>query len=567
VHRLDSITGNITAFDVIDKSLDSAATAFADGPDGSVWIGTYVGGLLRYKNGKMTRLTTADGVPTGFVRDLFFDSMNRLWICTSIGGVGRIDNTVVEKPTVATMTVRDGLSSDQVTAAVEDRFGRIFFGTGRGIDVFVPETGRFQHYTTADGLADNFVNVATAMKDGTLWFGTLNGLSSFSPVANKPSKPPRTLISNVLVNGQRRPIGELGRTEVQLADLAPSENQLEIEFVSLNFAAGERLLYQYRFGSESEWSLPTQERKVTLPNLSSGRFSFEVRAINTAGEVSERPALVAFRVLPPVFLRWWFLMIAALLFFMVAYGSYTYRTARLREVNAALEEARAAEESLRISREDRIAELENVRSRIATDLHDDIGASLTQIAVLSEVAQTRSRGGAPDVEQLSKITEVSNELVGTMSDIVWSINPAKDQLSDLTQRMRRFAADVLAARDIRLHFAADAGLADRVISSNLRREIYLIFKESINNVVKHAKASNVHVNLNLRGGTLFLEVRDDGGGFDPAEASHAGNGNGLASMRRRASDMGGKIDVSSTPGVVTVVTAEFPIGSSDRGKV
>lgn len=558
VHRLSRETGKITTFEVIDKTLDSAATAFADGSDGSVWIGLYSGGLLRYKDGNMSRLTSADGVPTGFVRDLFVDRKLRMWICTAIGGVGRIDDISAEKPTISVMTVSNGLSSDQVTAAIEDRFGRIYFGTGRGIDRLDPETGRMQHFTTADGLADNFVNVATAMKDGTLWFGTLYGLSRFTPQPDRPRTAPKILISSVSVNGQRRSAGELGKVEVQLPELSSNENQIEIDFVSLNFAAGERLAYQYRFGGNENWSAPTQDRKVTLPNLSSGRFQFEVRAVNSAGQFSEQPARVSFRVLSPIYLRWWFVAIAAILLLMLVYGSYSYRTARLRDVNAALEEARSAEERLRISREERIAELESVRSRIATDLHDDIGASLTQIAVLSEVAQTQARRGSSAEEPLVKISDVSNELVGTMSDIVWSINPAKDHLSDLSQRMRRFAADILAARSIRFHFAGNDAANEIVIGSNLRREVFLIFKESINNVVKHSNAKNVWANLDVSNGRLKLSIKDDGKGFDDADNNES-IGNGLTSMARRSRELGGEFAIRSKIGGPTTVSAEFPI--------
>jgi len=232
----------------------------------------------------------------------------------------------------------------------------------------------------------------------------------------------------------------------------------------------------------------------------------------------------------------------------------------LREVNIALSEAREAEENLSRSRQERIAELEKVRSRIATDLHDDIGASLTQIVVLSEVAQAGSKGNATSAP-LTKISEVSNELVGTMSDIVWSINPTKDHISDLTQRMRRFASDVLTSRSIRFHFEANEDAATIVIGSNLRRELYLIFKESINNIAKHADAKNVWTEMDFSGGTLTLTIKDDGNGFDPLDASIAENGNGLASMRRRTQETGGQFDLHSAPGKPTEIKVRFPVES------
>src|SRR4030095_14137827 len=149
------------------------------------------------------------------------------------------------------------------------------------------------------------------------------------------------------------------------------------------------------------------------------------------------PATINFTIVPPVWQRTWFFALMALAVAGITAFVFHYRTARLREINLALREAKIAEEKLRRSREERLAELERVRARIATDLHDDIGASLTQIAILSEVAQAQGNGNANAAEPLAKITDVSNELVETMSDIVWSINPAKDHLSDLVQRMRR----------------------------------------------------------------------------------------------------------------------------------
>src|SRR5690606_38275780 len=200
-------------------------------------------------------------------------------------------------------------------------------------------------------------------------------------------------------------------------------------------------------GADQGWSEPTDHVTVTYANLRPAKYRFLVRAINTEGYVSSTPAAISFHISAPIWQRWWFIALAVVGIGLMVYGIYRYRTARLLEINAALEDARNAEERLRRSREERLIELERVRSRIATDLHDDIGASLTQIAILSEVAQTQGGNGTV-ITPLAKISEVSNELVGTMSDIVWSINPSKDHLSDLVQRMRRFASDILAPKYI-----------------------------------------------------------------------------------------------------------------------
>jgi signal transduction histidine kinase len=241
---------------------------------------------------------------------------------------------------------------------------------------------------------------------------------------------------------------------------------------------------------------------------------------------------------------------------------YSYRLARLREVNSALEEARSAEERLRHSREERLAELEQVRSRIATDLHDDIGASLTQIAILSEVAQAQSKNGSS--EPLKQITSVSNELVGTMSDIVWSINPQKDHFSDLTQRMRRFASDVLSAKRIGLQFEASHETDAVILNSNIRREVFLVFKEAINNIVKHSEAGRVEVTVGIDDGEMRLMIRDDGRGFASGATDDTDGGNGVPSMKRRAHAIDGRLEIETAAGDGTVIRLNVPIDRTTR---
>ena len=226
---------------------------------------------------------------------------------------------------------------------------------------------------------------------------------------------------------------------------------------------------------------------------------------------------------------------------------------------------------MRRAKEERLAELERVRKRIATDLHDDIGASLTQITILSEVArQSLTREGFHS-EQLGQISAVSNELVEAMSDIVWAINPKKDHLSDLVHRMRRFASDVFTARGLRFTFDAPDSAHDTSLGASVRREVFLIFKESVNNVLKHAHASGVAINFRLEAGRLELVISDDGRGFAPVdsvtlsgeyEPTDGTGGNGLYSMRRRAAEMGGSYEVRSKPGEGTTVTLTLPVGAA-----
>lgn len=207
----------------------------------------------------------------------------------------------------------------------------------------------------------------------------------------------------------------------------------------------------------------------------------------------------------------------------------------------------------------KLIEVERLRLRIAADLHDDVGSSLTQIAILSEVAR-RDLGDGPAAGRLDKIAEGARELAATVSDIVWSIDPERDRSQDLATRMRRFASDVLAAQGVRFRFDAAAAHQDLHLDGELRRQAYLIFKEAVNNVARHADCTAAAFVLAVDGGRLRLRIADNGRGFD---LSKAGGGHGLASMRRRAALLGGQLEIASSPGAGTTVELSTPLRQGD----
>jgi PAS domain S-box-containing protein len=237
-----------------------------------------------------------------------------------------------------------------------------------------------------------------------------------------------------------------------------------------------------------------------------------------------------------------------------------YFTGIIRDVS----ERRHAQAALRRTREERLRELERVRTRIAADLHDDIGSSLTKIVILSDVAQQSGSENGAAKESLDAISEISNELVESMSDIVWAINPKKDQLSELSHRMRRFASDMFTARKIKFQFRAQFD-EDVQLGANVRREVFLIFKESVNNVVRHSRCTEAAAQFSIEDGRLMLQVKDNGQGLKPAASKEATSGvyvsagNGLPSMNQRASDLGGEFRVISIQGEGTTVWLSVPL--------
>jgi signal transduction histidine kinase len=251
-----------------------------------------------------------------------------------------------------------------------------------------------------------------------------------------------------------------------------------------------------------------------------------VRAINADGLASQIPARFAFLVAAPIWMRWWFWALIGLVVGLGGYALYRYRVARILFVA-------------------------NMRTRIATDLHDDIGANLTKIAILSEVArQQRGNGNEETDSPLSSIARISRDSVDSMSDIVWAINPQRDSLRDLVRRMRRHAEDIFTTRDIALEFRAPDADEHLKLGVDVRRDLFLIFKEAVNNVARHSRCSSVKIDFRADGSELLLQVSDNGEGFDPAIESE---GQGLMSMRRRARTLNGTIEIVSRAGAGTTI--------------
>ena len=518
----DRQTGAIRAFSEADGlPLKPVPTQFAEDRAGNIWAALYHGGLARYRGGRFSLFGEHDGV-AGFIETLFVDSQGRLWVGTSAHGLVRIDDPTAEQPRFEIYGPAQGLSSSHIAALTEDRWGRLYAATGRGIDRFAPQSGgvgRFQHFTTADGVAPGALDLACRDRQGNLWFSTPLGVSQFVPTEDRPRSPPPVLVTGLSAGGVAQAVSDLGQSS--LTGLRFRQVPLRVDYVGLGFQPGGTLRYQYELeGADRDWSAPTDQRTVIYASLAPGSYRFRVRALAGDGASSPQPALVEFTILPPVWRTWWFLLACGTAAALVAYALHLYRLTQVLAVA-------------------------NVRTRIATDLHDDIGASLSQIAVLSEVAQrgvgNEIRNGTP----LAEIAGISRELVDSMSDIVWAINPDHDRLSNLVYRMRRFATDLLGGQGIALRFRSSVADHDLRIGANVRRQIYLIFKEGIHNIARHSGARSVEIDLDRDGDCLVLLIVDDGRGFDVAAES---DGHGLRSMRQRAATLGATVDWQSTPG-------------------
>ncbi len=509
----------IQVFSPADGLPVDVAISLAADPTGAVWAGFYEGGVARILHGRLDLLDARSGIPVGRIRALHVDRAGRLWIGSSRGGVGRVDHPDRWPPQVRSYTTRDHLSSDNIWSFTEDRWGRIYIGTEHGLDRLDPTTGFVQTFTTDDGLVGGVIEESLEDDRGDLWFGSVQGLSRLVPLPPRRRNPPPIRIARVLVGGIRHALPSLGSVHLRLPDLRPRAGPIQIDYFGVDFAAGGRPRYQYRLdGADAQWSPPLEERSVIYANLRPGRYRFRVRAIRNDGTASPEPAEVAFTVLPPYWQRSGFLLAGAAAILAAAYGLHRYR---LRGALA----------------------LERVRTRIATDLHDDVGSSLSQIAILAEIARQQPDDAMPKARQiLARIAGVSRSVVDSLGDTIWAIDPQKDRLLDLVHRMRRFAGDLLAERQIELAFTAATGDADRDLASDARRELYLIFKEAVHNVARHSGCTRVEIDFRVRGQELALMVSDDGKGLGAAGGS---DGYGLASIRSRAAGLRGAVEIFS----------------------
>jgi signal transduction histidine kinase/ligand-binding sensor domain-containing protein len=514
---------------------------------GDIWFGFAGGKIYRYRDGRFTQFAEPSAPQRDTITALLFDSQNRLWIADNRVGVTRIDEPLSDQPAAIRYSTAEGLSSENARCISEDRWGRIYVGTVRGVDRINTATGEIKHFSSADGLSSDFTKFIYADRQHNLWIGTLNGISKFTPEPPAETAPPEVVISGLRVSGEAQPINELGATEIDNLELETGRNHVQIDFTAPAFGLGETLRFQYKLeGASQEWGPLTMLRTVNYASLSPGSYQFVVRAVNGEGVASARPAMASFTILPPVWRRWWFLALAAAILAIPVSLIIRYRHERKR-----------AEQSLQREKEERLRELEEVRSRIAKDLHDDVGSSLTQVSLLTEVARQAMNGASEFAgEQLSIVAKLSRELVDSMSDIVWAVNPQKDRLDDLTHRMRRFASNLFTAQQIDFQFHTPDEDQEVKIGANMRRELFLIFKEGVNNIARHSKCARADLEFRFEGQRLFLKMRDDGRGFDH---SQEGTGNGLVNMRERAHASGGDISIVSTPGNGTMVSVTIPL--------
>ncbi|HTF88762.1 MAG TPA: two-component regulator propeller domain-containing protein [Planctomycetota bacterium] len=505
------------------SSVSDAMRRPACAPDGRMWIaGRYA--FARQKGDEFEFFEPTEGLPSTEVRDVHFDRSGRLWVALRHDGLSRCDDPSAEVPR---WTRIGGLEVEGCFALAENSAGHMFAGTSNGVFEIDPSGALLRHFTRAGGLVSDTVNALAIDAQDRVWVATPAGVTRLDPRAKfEPTPVPATWLSHVEVDGESIPIPRRAARRLGPLELGPGLDTLLVDFRAPGFATDEPLRFQLQLaGMDADWSKPQTDPQVRFARLAPGDYKLLVRAVLGSSRSAGEPASLEFRIPPPLWRRPWFVACGVVL---LGCTLFALHRVKLRQALA----------------------LERVRSQIALDLHDELGADLTQVAILAELA--RRDAPVSSGEALEKVAGLAREMRESLADIVWSVDPRRDRVGDLVARLRQVGNQMVEAGGIEFSLTVDS---DRPIESlpiapSERRGLFLIAKESMHNAVKHAQASRIDVELRVHGSDLSIAVRDDGRGFDP-EAVHTGHG--LRSLRSRAASLGARLGLRSGSGRGTQV--------------
>jgi ligand-binding sensor domain-containing protein/signal transduction histidine kinase len=555
--------GKITWSAGKDKLAFPDIRAITQTSDGTLWFGMTGGGLGRLEDGKIKQFRKADGLGSDFIVCLYAEPDGTLWIGSSDNGLTRL-----KQGRFAKITSAQGLPSEIICHIVDDGRGNLWMGSHRGIlrasrvaldrcADGITHSVSFQSYGKAEGLksemcSGGFQPGASVGTDGQLWFPTAKGIGIIDPskVVPNTNVPPVVIeelwIDNQLVTN----LPASTATSTRPLQVAPGKHRFEIHYTGLSFTAPDKVRFRYKLeGLEQDWKDAGTSRLREYSYLPPAAYTFRVTACNNDEVWNETGASLEFVVLPFFWQTLWFqvsFVVAGM--GLAGAGALWAGRVRVRRKLEQLERQRA---------------LERERARIARDIHDDLGASLTRITMLSQSVRGEVETMPETAADADQIYGTARELTRALDEIVWAVNPKHDTLDSLVTYLGGFAQQFLSAAGIRCRLDVPVNLPAWAITSEVRHNVFLAFKEALHNVLRHAKATEVRVSLELQPDAFELTIADNGCGFDtrvaklnPAprpEGARLAAGNGLHNMRKRLEQVGGRCDWDTAPGEGTRV--------------
>lgn len=520
------VTGD-TLVDETPKDSKFSIRCLYGAPDGSLWIGYAGFGAGRWRNGKMSRFADEQGLPNDYVSQIQADDRGNIWFAGNQG----------------VFQVREN-EFDDVAAGRAARVQPVLYGRSQGLPT----------------LQANFDYCPNALRspDGRLYFSMLTGLAEVQPdhIRMNPL-PPAVIIERVSADNRTfasyqdggdfdgtSSLLELKNGAGQKLELPPGLQQVQIEFTALSFVAPENVQFRYQLeGLDQGWVNAGTSRSVQYSHLPPGKYRFKVIACNNDGIWNETGASLTIIMEPHIWETLWFKSAAAVVMAGVLCGSVVLALRRRHR--------------FQIQRLEQQQSLERERTRIARDLHDDLGVGLTEIGLLGDLAGAPASPPEISREYSHEITGRARDMVGLLDEIVWAINPANDTSQSLNDYFFKYAQTLLHRASIRCRLEVVEPFSNYGLNAEQRHQLFLAFKEALNNIIRHSGATEVQVTLTTTGGELKISVADNGHGFKmPAgEGSH----DGLIGMQERLRRLNGRCEVIAAGEHGTTVVLTIPI--------
>lgn len=542
--------------------------ALCEATDGAIWIGTE-GGLVKWTQQGFAKDAEFAGLRQNTILSVFQDAGGTLWIGTKDQGLFRFKAGKLEAFTSA-----EGLFSDSIYSILEDHRDNLWLNSSRGIF----RIAKKQFDAARDDLATEITSISYGKEDGVisssqykdvtqpsackgndgrLWFRTTQGVVVVDPnEITSNEAPPPVVIREVIIDKKPLEISGFKKTTSPHVDqqaevvIPPGRGEVEIHYAALSYRAPEKNRYRYKLeGADVNW-VDAETRRVTYyNNLSPGRYRFHVLASNNDGLWNETGTVFSFILQPHFWQTWWFytgcamssVAIIALMVRSVTRRRMQRKLARLEQQNA----------------------VERERARIARDMHDELGARLTYISFQGATATRNLANPAAAQKQIEKMSQTARELVSSLDEIVWAVDPGNDSLENLASYIYRFASEFFENTPVRCQFSVPTKLPVIRIATDVRHNLFLAVKEVLNNTLKHAAATRIELTVSATVEQLTIVMADDGHGITTAAPSETDSprrtGHGLANIQQRMTGIGGSVQIETSPGHGTKVWLRVPL--------
>jgi ligand-binding sensor domain-containing protein len=542
INRYNPSTGEVKVYSKNQNSTQSISHDYVytiyQTSDNKIWIGTLGGGLNCFDPANESFVhyfenqNDFSAISNNTIWAIYEDKKKNLWIGTN-NGLNKFDRI---RGVFEFYDESKGLYKNAIYGILEDELGRLWLSSNNGIIKYDHEKKNARNYSNGYGLQSKQFTGNAYFQDenGIMYFGGINGLNYFNPSLIQDNKHiPEVVLTDFQIFNQSVPIGndsylKKSISETKEIELPSSQNVFSFEYAALHYSSPQLNQYAYKMeGFDKDWIKAGTRRFVTYTNLDPGEYAFRVIGSNNDDVWNTVGTSVIIKILPPFWKTWWFISVS-ILFLMGLVGTILYF--RLKH----------------------LLEIERLRVKISADLHDDIGTRLTEISLLTDILYHTedSNDSINAKESIRTIGGIARSLIENMSDIVWLINPKRDSLYELFLKLRDGYEEILSHFHIVFHINNLEFIEKIRLPMDYRKNVYLIFKEAINNTIKYSSCSEISLNADVRGRQLTITMYDNGIGFDVNKKTL---GNGLFNMQKRAKNVGGKLRIQSKLGDGTMI--------------